>query len=349
MSIASSHHRAVRRRPALLTLILFALGAPLALSAEPERPLPWIEIGGEQAVLARHSKSADGRHALAWTVGDPKPDWTLLESDADAFYTKYDAKEIWVVELPQPKKLRVLGGAGSYLRPGSQRTLSVAWGPAENGRRFALAAYDWKWGTDTLLLLEVGPSGCAETAIGKLADDAVVAHIKQTTRKQEGPFDTQYMLTGLPELGRKIGFSDAATVGLPFSCRNRKLDAPAASGVLVLKLAPGGTSSTATVAKLVPGAVTDDPFADATRLARADKELNEVYGALRRKLDPAAQLALRTEQRAWIEQREQQADAAVREQSDADSPRIVRDRTLWKLTEQRTAELRKKLGPRAKP
>jgi hypothetical protein len=324
-----------------------ALGAQLAFGAEPssERPQPWIEIGTERAVLARHSKSADGRNALAWTVSDPAVDWALLESDADAFYTKYDAKEIWVVDLPQTKKLGILGGPGSYLRPGSHRTLSVAWGPVENGRRFAIAAYDWKWGTDTLLLLDVGQEGCWQASVGKLADDAVVTHIKHTARKQEGPFDTQYLLTGLPELGKKIGFSDAATVGLPFSSRSRKLDAPAASGVLVLKLTPGGPSPSASVAKIVPGTVTDDPFTDATRLARADKELNAVYASLRGQLDPAAQMALRTEQRAWIEHREQQADAAVREQSDADSPRIVRDRTLWKLTEQRTAELRRKLKP----
>ncbi|HEV7403231.1 MAG TPA: lysozyme inhibitor LprI family protein [Chthoniobacteraceae bacterium] len=335
----------MRRRPAIFTLTLLALGAQLACGAEPARTAPWIEIGTERAVLARHSKSADGRHALAWTVNDTAVDWALLESDADTFYTQYDAKEIWVVDLPQKKKLAVLGGSGSYLRPGSQRTLSVAWGPVENGRRFALAAYDWKWGTDTLLLLEIGPGGCTQAPIGKPVDDAVVAHLKQTARKQEGPFDIQYLLTGLPELGKKIGFSDAATVGLPFSSRNRKLDAPAASGVVVLKLAPGGPSPTATVARIVPGAVTDDSFTDATRLARADKELNAVYTALRRQLDPAAQEALRTEQRAWIERREQQADAAVREQSEADSPRIVRDRTLWKLTEERTAELRGQLKP----
>ncbi len=335
----------MRRRLAIFTLICLAFGARLAGAAEPERTPPWIEIGAERAVVARHSKSADGRHALAWTVDDTAVDWALLGSDPDTFYSQYEAKEIWIVDLPQKKKLAVLGGAGSYLRPGSHRTLSVAWGPMENGRRFALAAYDWKWGTDTLLLLDASQEGCAQTPVGKLADAAVVASIKLKAPKQEGPFDTQYLLTGLPELGRKIGFSDAATIGLPFSCRNRKLDAPAASGVLVLKLAQGGPNPTASVVRIVPGAVTDDPFADATRLARADKELNAVYASLRRQRDAAAQVALRTEQRAWIEHREQQADAAVREQSEADSPRIVRDRTLWKLTEERTAELREKLKP----
>jgi hypothetical protein len=208
----------VRPRLAMLMMTCLTLGAQLAFGAEPapERPRPWVEIGGERAVLARHSKSADGRHALAWTVGDPAVDWALLDSDADAFQAKYEAKEIWVLDLTQPRKLGVLGGPGSYLRPGSHRSLSVAWGPLENGRRFGMAAYDWKWGTDTLLLLDLGPEGCAQAPVGQTVDDAVVAHIRQANRKQEGPFDTQYLLKGLPELGKKIGFSDAATVGLPF-------------------------------------------------------------------------------------------------------------------------------------
>src|SRR4051812_25754444 len=122
------HHRRVRRRLAIF--LLTWLLAEMTFAAEPAaRPQPWIEIGRERAVLARHSKSADGRNALAWTVSDPTPDWPLLESDADAFYTKYDAREIWVVDLTAAKKLGVLGGTGSYLRPGSHRTLSVAWGP----------------------------------------------------------------------------------------------------------------------------------------------------------------------------------------------------------------------------
>ena len=46
------------------------------LSAQPEAR--WIEIGSEKAVIARDSKSADGRNALAWTVDSNEPiDWSL--------------------------------------------------------------------------------------------------------------------------------------------------------------------------------------------------------------------------------------------------------------------------------
>ena len=138
--------------------------------AEPR----WIEIGSERAVIVRDSKSADGRNALAWTIDTSEPiDWPLLEKDADHFYEQYDVKEIWVVNLSDKKKIGTVGDKGGYVRPGSHRTLSVAWEPpSDNGRRFALAAYQWKWGPDTFLLLDVGPDDSRSTQIGPMLDNA---------------------------------------------------------------------------------------------------------------------------------------------------------------------------------
>src|SRR4030095_11925432 len=140
------------------------MGAKLSVQAEPR----WIEIGSERAVIVRDSKSADGRNALAWTVDSSEPiDWPLLEKDVEHFYEKYDVREIWVVNFSDKKKIGTVGDKGGYVRPGSHRTLSVAWGPlSDNGRRFALAAYQWKWGTDTLLLLDVGADDSRSTQIG---------------------------------------------------------------------------------------------------------------------------------------------------------------------------------------
>ena len=144
---------------------LFGLGCILlvpqfaneGLLAAPSEPRS-IDIGSEKAVIVRDSMSADGRNALAWTVDSSEPvDWSLLEKDIDKFYEQYEVKEIWAVNLSDNRKVGKVGDTGGYTRPGSHRTLSVAWGPIENGRRFALAAYQWKWGTDTLLLLDVGP------------------------------------------------------------------------------------------------------------------------------------------------------------------------------------------------
>lgn len=325
----------------------FARNKLIAADASPQPEPRWIEIGSDKAVIARDSKSADGRNALAWMVDSSEPiDWSLLEKDPNRFYEQYDVKAIWVINLADKKKIGAIGDTGGYVRPGSHRTLSVAWGPVENGRRFALAAYQWKWGTDTLLLLDAGTDDCRSAQIGPVLDKAIETEIKRTKPRKRGPFDSTYLLTGLPELGKKTGFSNPSAVGLPFVTKDREQDAPISEGILSLKLARTGEGPAASVVRLTPGPLPDDPFSESARLAKADRELNAIYSALLKRLDGSAQNTLRIEQRAWVEQRDRQADEAVRNKSDSESARIVRDRLLRQLTEERSSELRKRLGSR---
>jgi hypothetical protein len=218
----------------------------------------------------------------------------------------------------------------------------VAWGPVENGKRFALAAYQWKWGTDTLLLLDVGQDDCRSAQIGPVLDKAIEAQIKRAKSQKRGPLDSTYLLTGLPELGKKTGFSSPTTVGLPFVTKDREHDASIIEGILSLKLARAGEGPTASVVRIAPGPLPDDPFAESARLAKADRELNAIYAALLKCLNQSKQNALRSEQRGWLEQRDRQADEAVRNKSDSENARIVHDRVLRQLTEERSAELRKR-------
>jgi lysozyme inhibitor LprI len=315
----------------------------IATEASQQDESCWIEIGSEKAVIARDSKSADGRNALAWTVDSAEPiDWSLLDKDPERFYEQYEVKEIWVVNLADKKKIGTMGDRG-YVRPGSHRTLSIAWGPlADNGRRFALAAYQWKWGTDTLLLFDVGSDDSRSTQIGPSLDKAIETQIKRAKLLQHGPFDSTYLLTGLPEVGKRTGFSNPSTVGVPFVTKEREHDSTVSEGVLTLKLVRSGEGPAARVAKITAGPLPDDPFSESARLAKADRELNAIYAALLKRLDPSAQSALRTEQREWLEQRDRQADDAVRNRAAAESSRIVRDRVLRQLTEERSAELRKR-------
>jgi len=317
------------------------------IAAEGSDEPRWIEIDSVKAVIARDSKSADGRNALAWIVESTEPiDWSLLEKDPDHFYEQYEVKEIWVLNLADKKKIGTIGDKGGYVRPGSHRTLSVAWGPlADSGRRFALAAYQWKWGTDTLLLLDVGPGDSHSAQIGPLLDKAIEAQIQRTKQRHRGPFDSTYLLTGLPELGKKTGFSDPATVGLPFATKDRERDSVASEGIITLKLARSGEGPAAKISKITPGPLPEDPFSESARLAKADRELNAIYAALLKRLDRSAQDALRSEQRAWLEQRDRKADEAVHNKASAESSRIVRDRVLRQLTDDRAVELRKRLDP----
>src|SRR2546421_12963681 len=323
----------------IFVLAQFANERLLAAQSEPRS----IDIGSEKAVIVRDSMSADGRNALAWTVDSSEPvDWSLLEKDVDKFYEQYEVKEIWIVNLSDHRKVGMVGDKGGYTRPGSHRTLSVAWGPIENGRRFGLAAYQWKWGTDTLLLLDAGADDSRFNQIGPVLDKAIEAQIKRLKPKQRGPFDSTYLLTGLPELGKKTGFVDPNTIGLPFTTKERKGDTTVGEGVLTLKLVRAGAGPTANVAKIIPGPLPDDTFSESAKLAKADRELNAIYSALLTRFKPAAREKLRVEQRAWVESRDNKADEAVRNKSNAENTRIVRDRVLRQLSEDRAAELRKR-------
>lgn len=301
----------------------------------------WIESSADKAVVARHSKSPDGRHALAWVVAaEPGAiDWSLLESDPDRFYEKYELRELWVVDLTKRKKLCSLGSSVGYVRPGSHRSLHVAWGPLEGGRRFAIAGYDWKWGTDALVLVDVGSENCREAQIGQILEHSVIAALKKSGARAEN-YDIKYTISELPELGLKTGFANSSTVRIPFTAKIRESDKPAVEGIVSLNLVRRADAPSVTVRKTTVEAVPQDPFSDDARLAKADRELNALYLDLLKRMKPAEREALKIDERNWIEQRERQA-ADVQGDYYEDN-RIASARVLQRLTEERIIELRKR-------
>jgi uncharacterized protein YecT (DUF1311 family) len=302
----------------------------------------WIESGPDKGVLARHSKSPDGRHALAWVAaGEPSTiDLELLKNAPDSFYEKYDLRELWVVDLAQNRKFCSVGTSIGYVRPGSHRSLSVAWGPLEGGRRFAITGYEWKWGTEALLLLDIGSDNCREAQIGQVLDSAVDAALKKSAAQREA-HDFKYNISDLPEIGLKTGFANSSTFRIPFTVKRRDVDRPVAEGIATLKLMRRADAPSVTVTKVRIEQLREDPFVDDSRLAKADRELNVLYLDLLKRLKPADQQALKTEERDWIQQRE--TEAANVKGDYYDNSRIASDRALQRLTEQRIAELRKRL------
>jgi uncharacterized protein YecT (DUF1311 family) len=299
---------------------------------------PWIESGPDKGVLARHSKSPDGRYALAWVVaGDQVAiDWKLLKNSPDSFYEKYDLRELWVVDLAQNRKLCSLGASIGYVRPGSHRSLSVAWGPLEGGRRFAIIGYEWKWGTEALLLLDIGSDNCRETQIGQILDSAVATAVKKSRGEA---YDFKYNISDLPEIGLKTGFANSSTFRIPFTVKSRERDRLVGEGIATLKLTRRADTPSVTVNKVSSEQLREDPFVDDARLAKADRELNALYLDLLKRLKPADREALKTDERDWIQQRE--TEAANVKGDYYDNNRIASDRALQRLTEQRIAELRK--------
>jgi hypothetical protein len=320
------------------------LGGPLddavKSSTEPT-PQLWIESGPDKAALLRHSKSPDGRHALAWVVmGDPATiDWALLQNDPDGFYEKYDLRELWIVDLAKNRKLCSLGSSIGYVRPGSHRSLSVAWGPLEGGRRFAIAGYEWRWGTGALFLLDIGSENCRETQIGQILDRSVNAAVKKSKARPETR-DVTYAISDLPEAGLKTGFANNSTVRIPFTVKSRERDERVAEGIATLNLVRRAAAPSVTISKVTIETLREDPFSDDARLAKADRELNALYLDLLKRLKPADQEALKSEERNWIQQRE--TEAAKAKGDYYENNRIACDRLLERLTEERIAELRKR-------
>lgn len=307
-------------------------------SAQPT-PQAWIENGPDKAVILRHSKAPGGRHALAWVVaGDPATiEWALVQSDPDRFYEKYDLRELWVVDLAQHRKLCSLGSSIGYVRPGSHRSLSVAWGPLEGGRRFAIAGYEWKWGTGALFLLDIGSENCREAQIEQILDRPVNAAVKKNKPPPEA-YDITYTISDLPELGLRTGFANNSIVRVPFNVKSRERDHRVAEGIVTLNLVRSGAGPSVAVKKVTIEALREDPFSDDARLAKADRELNVLYLDLLKRLKPAEQETLKTEERNWIEQRE--AEAAGVKGDYYQNNRIACDRVLERLTDERIAELR---------
>src|SRR6266446_7009730 len=322
----------------IFVLLLFEISSVYGQPAQQ----PWIESGPDKGILARHSKSPDGRHALAWVAtADPAAtNWELLKNAPDSFYEKYDLRELWVVDLAQNRKLCSLGGSIGYVRPGSHRSLSVAWGPLEGGRRFAIIGYEWKWGTEALLLLDVGSDNCRETQIGQILDSGVGVAVKKSTVQGEA-YDFKYNISDLPEIGLKTGFANSTTFRVPFTVKNRERDKPVAEGIAMLKLTRRADTPSVTVNKVSIEQLREDPFDDDARLAKADRELNALYLDLLKRLKPADQETVKADERAWIQQRE--TEAASVKGDYYDNNRIASDRVLQRLTEQRIAELRKRI------
>jgi uncharacterized protein YecT (DUF1311 family) len=73
----------------------------------------------------------------------------------------------------------------------------------------------------------------------------------------------------------------------------------------------------------------------------ADRQLNEVYNALRARLSPSERDSLKKEQLAWIDRRDAAAQAA--KGNAQENPTDAADREVTKMTLARTAELEKRL------
>ena len=143
---------------------------------------------------------------------------------------------------------------------------------------------------------------------------------------------------------------DASTARLSFSTMDEtKSGTPDVVGYVTFKLSRVGKGITVAVTKITAelrgDSGSEDKFTGDARNAKIERELNEVYTALMRKLDSAAKEQLREQQRGWLKDREafvEKFEQTFDISTEMENRRIVLDRSLRELTDKRVAEMRQR-------
>jgi uncharacterized protein YecT (DUF1311 family) len=340
-------------------------------SEESPPTLPVMELVGRKAEVVAGTGSPDGQLALAWTLRpskDAEPvDWNLLAKDRGKFKETYGEDEsyfveILVVDYKNNKSLATLKLAESWSLPGhGHASLIARWGPADkNGRRFVIVNCDRKWSPQDLILLSVIGDSVSQRSLLKSLDQSVQKFVAQQNkargaapvkgygtqwdRDKSGNYTVEYPIFNLPEIGKRKGFSDPATLWLPFEASIPKSDAPAYSGVLHLKLgdAPSGPTATIQGAPVEESGTTEEAVSYDARFLDGDRQLNETYSTLRAKLSPTQRDQLKEQQRAWINRRNEAAQLANGEaqENSLENPTAVSDREVLKMTQARTTQFK---------
>jgi len=334
---------------------------PPGKTAEETPPrLPVVELADRKAEVVAGTGSPDGRLALAWTLRPSKDaapvDWKLLGTDREKFRDTYGDDgnyfvEILLVDHKSNKNLATLKLAESWSLPGYEHESLVArWGPPDqNGRRFVIVNCDRKWSPQDVILLSVGGDSVSQRSLLKSLDQTVQKFVAQQNKGRRAPapkeYTIEYPIFGLPEIGEHKGFSDPATLWLPFEALIPKSEeAPGYSGALHLKLGdtPNGPTATIEGAPIKEPEKTEEAVSYDARFLEADRQLNETYSALRARFSPTQRDQLKEQQRAWINRRNEAAQVANGEAQEAslENPTAVADREVLKMTQARTVQFK---------
>jgi len=329
-------------------------------SQESSPSLPVVDLGNRKAETVAGTGSPDGRLALAWTLRSSKDaepvDWDLLGKDRGKFRDTYGDDERYFVEIllvdhKNNKSLATLKLAESWSLPGYEHESLVArWGPEDkDGRRFVIVNCDRKWSPQDLILLSVAGDSVSQRSLLKLLDESVQKFVAQQNKGRRAPpakdYTVEYPIFGLPEIGRRKGFSDPTTLWLPFEALIPKSEeAPGYAGVLQLKLgdAPNGPTATIQGAPIKESDKTEEAVSYDARFLDADRQLNEIYSTLRARLSPTQRDQLKEQQRAWINRRNEAAQIANGEaqENSLENPTEVADREVLEMTQARTKQFK---------
>ncbi len=331
----------------------FILAALLALPAWGDNVTSThvVDCGQNKAVPFDETLSSDRRYAIGWTVlvqnKKAKPvDWSQWDatdtskfidtylSDSDEPRDKDDYAFVNCVIDLDGKTLLLLSSDNADFPQKNRGYLVAAWSLPEKGRQYAMVENDARFYTSNLWLITIDSTGMHQTDLVKSFDRATDKILRQYRPLNFGEYGTSYD-------AKTTSFNgSSATITFESDIPKSEDENSMVEGVLSIHLPDGAVTQVSSHSK------PDDPMKEFPELAKADGELNQIYGQLSQKLDPAQRGDLKKEQLDWIKQRDNDAAEALRQSSEDPSAHDLHDarnKSLFQSTQKRLAELKGRL------
>ncbi len=154
------------------------------------------------------------------------------------------------VKLPNPEEAEV------YFPGRNHGSLSVLWGPEEDGWNFGILIYGAKWDSREVMLIETG-AGFMQTSIKSQLDASAMKFIsasKDVKDVDAANYAISYSPVGVVKPAAKYKAGDPITVKISFGAEIPKGDAPLMEGTLSVLLETSEKKITAKVLKVSPAA-----------------------------------------------------------------------------------------------
>jgi len=312
-----------------------------------EKNQPLINCPGGPVVLLENGVSPDGRYGVGWTVrpgkGAKPVDWSPYKKEGrefvdDLLVTEETNYEIYncFVNIREEKMIDLPSG-NSYWWKENHAEYGVFWSSGTKLPRYCLMQNQKRFATYNLFLIKVDSSSMSQMDIVPQLEKAVRPLLRTLRPIYWKDMAISYPNSEWDDVYKEPVFH-GATVDIQFNADLEKAGYDQVTGWITVSL-PAGK-----VLKVACDAKRDDPFQDYPALAKADRELNDEYALLQKKLDPAARAKLKKEQLEWLKQRDgTAADDYLTAGMDVEVPAFTRERNnrLVDATRERTGVLKR--------
>jgi uncharacterized protein YecT (DUF1311 family) len=334
-------------RKVLLFLLLLFTPPGRGENVSTKRLVP--VANAQAAGVFEETLSPDHRYAIGWTIlvknpGASPVQWITWNPDSnDNFVALYGSDDYeltnGVIDI-KGKAFLALPSDDPNIPPKNRGYTVAAWSPEKHGVRYALVQNDARFYTENLWLITIDASGMHQQ---DLAGELAKALGPLLRTKRTVSVDEYGTLVKLKDdaSGRSMVSFEGDTATFPFETDIPKslLESSVIKGTVTVHLPE------AKVIKTSSDTPVDDPFVSNPELAKMDSDLNAVYLKLWKSLNAGDQAALKTEQLAWLKQRDQNATETLLQPSDkyGNDLRAARNASLLDDTKKRLEDLRARL------